>query len=307
MDFEILIDNSFKQYCSTDLAPIENKSLLSLCNDFEDGKWRYQKLHNFIWNNIAQTSLSSQEREKLIGQPESLLNAAAKSLRLIEGQTIKKTEGSELAEIFMYGLMRHHYKALPVVPKIFYKQNVNDNAKGADSVHIVIENENDFSIWFGEAKFYSDIEDARLGSIVQSVMNSLDSEKLKKENSIITGLRDLDDLVKNPDLLEKIKNALSSKQSLDVLKPRIHIPILIMYECGITASSTNFDHVYRGEISNYHVQRANSYFEKQVKKLSTEIHLYQEIQFHLVLFPVPDKMKIVERFIKSAQFRRESD
>ena len=49
------------------------------------------------------------------------------------------TEGSELAEILLYGIMHHHYKALPVVPKIFNKQNSNDNAKGADSVHIVLE------------------------------------------------------------------------------------------------------------------------------------------------------------------------
>ena len=52
--------------------------------------------------------------------------------------------------------MKHHYGALSAVPKIFYKQNVQDNAKGADSVHIVLNN-NDFSIWFGEAKFYPNL------------------------------------------------------------------------------------------------------------------------------------------------------
>ena len=39
-----------------------------------------------------------------------------------------------------------------------FKQNNQDNAKGADSVHIVIENENNFSLWLGEAKFYTNIE-----------------------------------------------------------------------------------------------------------------------------------------------------
>ncbi|CAH8239063.1 hypothetical protein VAEKB19_520003 [Vibrio aestuarianus] len=88
------------------------------------------------------------------------------------------SKGSELAEILLYGIMKHHYGALPVVPKIFYKQNAQDNAKGADSVHLVIK-DNDFTVWFGEAKFYNKIEDARLASIVSSVANSLDTKKLK--------------------------------------------------------------------------------------------------------------------------------
>ena len=81
--------------------------------------------------------------------------------------------------------MKHHYNAIPVVPKIFYKQNVQDNAKGADSVHIVVDDKDDFTIWFGEAKFYNSIEDARLYEIISSVEASLNTDKLKKENSII--------------------------------------------------------------------------------------------------------------------------
>ena len=90
----------------------------------------------------------------------------------------------ELAEILLYGLMKEHYKALPVVPKIFYKQNTKDNAKGADSVHIVIE-DGKYSIWFGEAKFYNSLEEARFDTIIKSVETTLQTDKLKKENSII--------------------------------------------------------------------------------------------------------------------------
>ena len=54
--------------------------------------------------------------------------------------------------------MKDYYNALPVVPKIFYKQNRNDNAKGADSVHLVLTDDmSDFSVWFGEAKFYKSL------------------------------------------------------------------------------------------------------------------------------------------------------
>lgn len=157
LDFNILIDDSFVNICTDGtLSPIDNKYILSLINDFEDGEWRYSKFQNFIWDNIAETSLSQKEREKLITQSHSTLVAAAKNLRLTDTDEIGS--GSELAEIILYGIMKRYYHALPIVPKIFYKQNSQDNAKGADSVHIVIENDNDFSLWFGEAKFYNSIE-----------------------------------------------------------------------------------------------------------------------------------------------------
>ncbi len=215
MDFEILVDDHYlKIFSDTALAPVENKSVLSLVNDFEDQMWRYEKFENFIWDNIALTALSAQEREKLIGQSRSTLRESAKSLRLTD-KVADIGKGSELAEIVLYGIMHHHYGALPVVPKIFYKQNVQDNAKGADSVHIILEGDDDFSLWFGEAKFYNSIEDARLPAVVESVGNSLKTDKLKKENSIITNTSDIDRLVTNPELAAKIKDALSTKNSMD--------------------------------------------------------------------------------------------
>ena len=166
MDFEILIDDDYLNLIqSAESIPVDNKTVLSLANDFEDEKWRSQEFNNFVWDNIALTALSAQEREKLAGKSSSTLQAAAKNLRLTDKEA-DKGKGSELAEIVLYGIMHHHYKALPVVPKIFYKQNSQDNAKGADSVHIVQEGEDAFSLWFGEAKFYSSIENARLASLV---------------------------------------------------------------------------------------------------------------------------------------------
>src|SRR4051812_2170489 len=131
MEFEVLIDDIFTTVANEHVdGPIGNKSVLSLINDFEGGEWRAKKFHNFIWDNIKETALSIQERNCLAGKESSLLDAAAQNLRLTdkEGDIGK---GSELAEIVLYGIMKHHYKALSVVPKIFYKQNAQDNAKGA--------------------------------------------------------------------------------------------------------------------------------------------------------------------------------
>ena len=267
-----------------------------MINDFEDTKWRYTHFQNFIWDNIAETALSSSERRNLANQSHSQLIEAAKSLRLTDKAKKDIGKGSELAEIVLYGIMKHHYQALPVVPKIYYKQNNQDNAKGADSVHIVVSG-NDFSIWLGEAKFYNDIEDARLGTIVESVGKALHTDKLKKENSIITGVRDLDDLIGNAGLKARIKAALQSQNSIDTLKPRLHIPILLLHECTITKGCKLLTDAYKASIVDFHKKRAKAYFKKQVKELSGTIAQYSDINFHMILFPVPDKSEIVKKFL----------
>lgn len=303
MEFEVIIDSTFLELgVKPTLNPIFNKRLLSILNDFEDGHWRFEKFNDFVWNNIAETALSHKEREALQTQPSSLLRSAAKNLRLTDSDK-DISKGSELAEIVLYGIMKQKYCALPIVPKIFYKQNTQDNAKGADSVHIVIEANEEFSLWFGEAKFYNSIEDSRLDSIIQSVKNSLITEKLKKENSIITNVSDIDSLAISESLKEKIKAGLSNKNSIDSLKSRINIPILLLHECELTSAATGLTKEYIEDIKKFHADRSVSYFSKQIKELSTE-HKYEEIRFHLILFPVPKKEPIIETFVSGVKFYR---
>lgn len=288
MTFEILIKEPF----------FDKNYALSLINDFESGKWRHDKFKKYIWNNIAQTALSKIERDSLVNKPSSVLAESAKKLRITNNDTIGK--GSELCEILLYGIMKEYYSALPVVPKIFYKQNSNDNAKGADSVHIVIEdNSNDFSLWFGEAKFYESIDGA-INSAIKSVDNFLrDDNQIKKENSIITSVSDIDRMGLSTELVEKIKFTLSGENSLDNIKPKINIPILLLHECDITKEENEFTEEYKNKIISFHKDKANEYFKKQVKKMS-DIFKYSDIKFHLILFPIPNKKIIVDTFIGNA-------
>lgn len=301
MDFDIIINDTFANLKSDPtITPDQNKSVLSLINGFEDTEWRYNHFQNFIWDNIAETSLSHKERESLVNSHHSLLTYAAQNLRLSD-KAGDISKGSEIAEIVLYAIMKHYYKALPVVPKIFYKQNAQDNAKGADSVHIVIEDNSDFSIWFGEAKFYNSIEDARINEILTSIENSLLTEKLKKENSIITNVSDIDILITDEKLRSDIKATLSTKESIDLIKPKLHIPILLLHECEITQRQTSITSDYVDELIDYHKNRAESFFKKQISKIGT-IPYYSEIKFHLILFPVPLKKTIVDKFVSIADF-----
>lgn len=303
LEFDILIDD-FLYNLDSDVSVgyCKTEKILSLANDFENGTWRDSKFQSFIWNNIAETALSYRERQSLINKNYNTLIEAAKKLRLTDLEKDQTGQGSELAEIILYGLMKHHYSALPVVPKIFYKQNVQDNAKGSDSVHIILEGDDDFSLWLGEAKFYNSIEDDRLYSIITSIENSLDLEKLKKENSIITNLSDLDELLdKESTVYKKIMQILAKEASIDELKPKLHVPILLLYECPITINFCEFSEDLKKQLCDYHLARVKSYFTKQIKKLKGKIHKYDSIHFHTILFPVPSKEAIVKKFVENIQ------
>lgn len=305
MKFEVIVNDFFENLKQdVTLTQTNNKRVVGILNDYEDGKWRYDKFQKFIWDNIKETALSHSERKALLSDGESsILTESAKKLRLVEA-TDAIGRGSEIAEIVLYGIMKHHYKALPIVPKIFYKQNKKDEAKGSDSVHIVIESPDSFSLWFGESKFYNSIENARLDTIVESVKDSLSLDKIKKETSIITNLSDINDFDEiNESLRESIKNSLSQDVSIDKIKPLLNIPILLLYECEETKNQTIYSDGYRQKIIDYHKERATEYFKKQINKCK-DVHLYEKIKFHIVLFPIADKKTIVDKFIQIAQVYR---
>src|SRR5215470_11869916 len=111
--FDVLINESlFNIVSEISINPNENEHLLSMVNDFEDGKWRDLKFDSYIWDNIAQTALSENERKCLVNKDYSGLVASAKNLRLTDSENDETGKGSELAEIILYGIMKDYYKAL---------------------------------------------------------------------------------------------------------------------------------------------------------------------------------------------------
>lgn len=227
----------------------KNDFLLSVINGFEDGKWRKSEFRKFIFDNIAQTGLSAEERDNLYSEsPYTSLTESIKNLRLVDKDNGKD---SEIAEIVLYGIMRYHYHALPVVPKIFYKQNPNDNAKGADSVHIVLDDQGDFSLWLGEAKFYNDIADERLYDPIKSVFDTISTDRIKKENSIITNIRDLEYVIIDPNIRKKVQTILRRDTSIDEIRKRLHVPVLLLHECSKTNKATELTEAYLNDIKEY--------------------------------------------------------
>ncbi len=296
--FTLIIDDILRDFLPGD------KFLLSYLNDFESNEWRYGHFVRFVLDSLCQTALSKMERDKLPSSPMSTLSKAAKNLRISDClERSPSGLGSELAEILLYGVMNMHYKALPVVPKIYYKQNTRDTAKGADSVHIVIENDRTFSLWYGEAKFYVDLDEA-ITSAISSVKDTISDDKLRKENSLVTSMSDLEKLVADRELYNRISTMLSSDTSLDRIKPILHIPILLLHECQITARHSQMTEEYCDEMKSFYETKAQVFF-KRLNRGCVNVPGYEHIAFHLILFPVPNKDHVVKQFYDFAKALRE--
>lgn len=308
--FDIIYNDSLINFCpEIEFDIIEGREVLSVINDFSENKWQAQKFQNFIWNNIALTALSKKERDNLVDGSYTALIEAAKKLRLIDKTSkTKDTEGSELAEILLYGIMSHHYGAMPVVPKIFNKQNSQDNAKGADSVHLVSHEDDDFSIWYGEAKFYNSLEDLRLYKIVESVIKSIQKLSLNTENRIVANSNDLREYLKDKDkLLEKVLCLLDSETPLDYVKAKLNIPILLLHQCEITKEEKVNCDEYIVKVLNYQKDKVSSFYKKLCSKANKDdeknkpIINFDKIKFHFIFFPVPDKSNIVNEFLSEVE------
>ena len=303
LKFEVLFDDEVISFVRDELSFVGNEHLLSLANDYSDGSWHYERFNRFIWDNVAEAALTYRERESCLSSPMTVLSRAADRLRICDDSG----KGSELAEIFLYGIMRHHFGALSAVPKIFNKQNRNDNAKGADSVHLVVTGDKSFELWLGEAKLYKKINMRNIEGFITSVGNTLERIAIEKERSIILGINDVEDSINAEypgsaeELIGAIRSTLSLETSIDEIKRILHIPILLIDECEVTKRSRLLDDKYRDAVREFHKNRAKKYFTRQIALLKEKVNLYSDINFHLILFPIPDKDKVVRDFLSKAR------
>lgn len=291
VDFEVLIDEWL-------INTSANHAMLSLVNDFESNQWRSKKFRNFIINNLKEVALNKKERDALSGNEGDILERAISKMHI-------DNSGGEIGEVFLYGIMKNYYNALPVVPKIFYKQNPNDNAKGADSVHITLE-ENAYHIWLGESKIYNDITGS-INEAVKSVYELLATDKLKKEKSLIMNLNDIEDYLSDVDdskkpLMIELKKTLNDRTSLDEMKKILHLPISIIYECEMTKQHLQnplvcLDDNYKNSIIEFHKNQCDNLSQKIISKLN-DIPLIEYIKFHIMVFPIPNKKELVAQINK---------
>lgn len=287
---ETLVDVNFADEILKHPGCIGNERQVGLLGPLDGGQWSNDLFDAFIRENLKYAASTPEEWAAVIS-PEEKIRKIAKRVRICEG----KSKASELAEICLYGIMREYYHALPAVAKIYYKQNVNDTVKGADSVHVVLEDEGRFSLWYGESKFYQKITDTKIQTIVGSVKDMLDPDKMTKENELILGVSALRSIIKDDFLYQRIKSMLSHEGLPAELCAILHIPILLLYQDAQVFDQGPITEEARRNVRANMERITKQYFDEQIKNLGTH-QQYSQICFHLILFPIPNKAVVADRF-----------
>ncbi len=244
------------------------------CSDYESGKWRANDFAEYLIEWLPEFALKFSEYADFNGVTgRRLLKKAANHIYT----TIKKENRGEFGEILLHALIREYFDSKPAVSKVFYKTSSNDTIKGFDAVHL-IEKDNDYEIWLGEAKFYSDYKDA-IRDVVAEIKLHLENGFLRQEFMFIEGK--IDDSWESS---SKFKDLISGRVSLDEIKKRICIPILITYNTNIYKNNNVFNAKFQTEIS----KECNDIFELIAEKCQDI-----QIKLHVFLVPLADKQELI--------------
>jgi len=244
------------------------------CSDYENKKWRAKDFAEYLIDWLPEFALKFSEYENFNGATwKNLLRKATLSIYT----TLKSENRGEFGEILLHALIREHFNSKPAVSKVFYKTSSNDTVKGFDAVHLV-EFENDYEIWLGEAKFYSEYRKA-IYDVVEEIGRHLNDGFLREEFMFVEGK--IDD---KWELAKKFKDLVSSRTSLDEIKKRICVPILITYDTDLYRNYTEFNDEFKKDIEK-ECNEAFGVLEQKCQGFNIKLHVF--------LVPLASKEELV--------------
>lgn len=252
---------------------------MALCAGYEGGNWRSARFadHLFNWLPFAALNQEHQHAFNASNFVEMLRRAAAHVYNM------KKTEKrGEIGELMLHLACILNFKTVPVLCKLLLKTSPNETIKGFDGVHLCV-NGDDFEIWLGEAKFYTDPEAAILDA-VNSIKNHILPSFLSTEKAMIFG-HVAPDIPHRDQVLKLFKQQTSG----DELLARAVFPVLIAYESVSVASHQAVVASYVRSLSK-EVAALRDHFRDKVNGLF--------LRFEIVFVPLGKKGELVDEFDK---------
>ncbi len=247
---------------------------------YDSGEWNYRQFFNWINDHLMSFALNSKEIRSLTDRTAN--DQIERAANNVYASRHNPERRGELAELILHGLIRDIYKTTPLISKIYRKTAVGDTVKGADCVHVIeIDGELD-SLWLGEAKFKTDaVEGIRLA--IASVSEMV--EQLSNWEEFVVIKQHLDDELS---VSSKVETLLSKATSLDNIKARICIPILVTYESGATGLHTRHDEGFiaalKGEI------------EPLITKFLDKASGIEDVDVHMFFMPIKTKKDLITLF-----------
>lgn len=256
--------------------------------DYESGEWNYRQFMAWVNSHLLSFALTPREISDLndSNAPEKLERAASN----VYGRKNKIERRGEIGELILHGLVRDIFGTKPLISKIYFKTAPGETVKGADCVHVIeLDGEID-SLWLGEAKFYKNGTKG-ITAAVASVKDML--TRFSDRQEFVTIRHHLD----NSDLIaEKAESLLSDATSLDKIRAKITMPILVTYESPITIKHTVDSEQFRSELAQE--------IEPFITQYLNETSSIEEVELHIFFMPLKNKKDLVELFDKYIDKKR---
>jgi hypothetical protein len=251
--------------------------LAGLCAGFEAGQWRYDQLAEHIIEWLPEFALNDREYGALNGvNARRALRAAAETVY----RSSKYANRGEVGEILLHAIIRQEFGSVPAISKVFFKDAPNDTVKGFDAVHVV-EGIDGLELWLGEVKLYQDVASA-VRDVVTELHQHTAIPYMRSEFAAIWRKVDPD----HPHH-HALQLLLADNASMDEVFTRLCIPVLLTYDSRTLAAHTKTDARYEAAIITE--------FERYHQRFSGST-LPSEIKIILILLPMNDKAKLLERF-----------
>lgn len=251
--------------------------LTGLCAGFESGEWRYDQLAEHIVEWIPEFALNDREFAALNGvNARRALRTAAETVY----RSSKYATRGEVGEILLHAIIRQEFGSVPAISKVFFKDAPNDTVKGFDAVHVV-EAIDGLELWLGEVKLYQDVASA-VRDVVTEIRQHTAIPYLRSEFAAIW--RKIDPSHPHHKALQPL---LAGNASMDEVFKRLCLPVLLTYDSRTVAAHTKANAAYETALITE--------FERHHQRFAGA-NLPDEIRIILILLPMNNKAKLMERF-----------
>lgn len=256
--------------------------------DYESGEWNYRQFIAWISSHLLSFALTPREILDLSDSnaSEKLERAAGN----VYGRKNKIERRGEIGELILHGLVRDIFKTKPLISKIYFKTAPGEAVKGADCVHVIESAGEIDSLWLGEAKFYKDGTKG-VTAAVSSVIDML--TRFNDRQEFVTIKHHLDG---SDPIAKKAEMLLSDSSSLDKIKAKIVVPILVTYESPTTLKHSTDSEQFRSELA----QEIGPFIAQYLDETSS----IKEVELHIFFMPLKNKKALVELFDKYIDKKR---
>lgn len=252
---------------------------------FDRKKFRLTPLVDIIRNVIPEFALGY-HCGTMIGLT-SMVEKLKEAAELVYLTDTYKNRG-EFGELILHLLLRDFQNTIPLISKIYFKDNNDVPAHGFDGVQISI-NGDEKKLWLGESKLYNS-GSRGVSELAKDIEKHVNADYLRREFALISK--------KLPEATPEIeywRELMDKHQRLDVILNGIVVPMVCTYDSDLFKKHNDNTPEYFKDFEEEATRLFSSFDSKKPKS---------DIEIVLMLLPVPSKDELnteIDARLKSIQ------